>query len=55
MCVANQTLKNEKCLVPCEGLYADIADDFLSQELAKSNERLQAVHTLVQQKFGGKM
>ena len=26
-CVANQTLKHESCLVPCAGLYADIADD----------------------------
>ena len=26
-CVANQTLKDESCLVPCAGLYADIADD----------------------------
>ena len=26
-CVANQTLKDESCLVPCSGLYADIADD----------------------------
>ena len=26
-CVANQTLNDENCLVPCGGLYADIADD----------------------------
>ena len=26
-CVANQTLKDISCLVPCSGLYADIADD----------------------------
>ena len=25
-CVLNQTLKDESCLVPCSGLYADIAD-----------------------------
>ena len=30
-CVANQTLKNKSCLVPCSGLYADIADDSLKQ------------------------
>ena len=30
-CVANQTLKDKSCLVPCSGLYADIADDSLKQ------------------------
>ena len=68
-CVANQTLKNPKCLVPCEGLYADITDDFLSQnmvkmsqelysmsqELIQSNERLHAVHSAWRQMYGGKM
>ena len=34
-CVANQTLKDESCLVPCEGLYADIADDSLRQNTVK--------------------
>ena len=32
-CVANQTLKDESCLVPCTGLYADIADDSTKQTL----------------------
>ena len=45
MCVKNQTLTNQKCLVPCEGLYADIADDTLSQ-------KLDAVHAVVQQLAG---
>ena len=26
-----QTLKDKSCLVPCSGLYADIADDSLQQ------------------------
>ena len=26
-CVANQTLKDKSCLVPCAGLYADIVED----------------------------
>ena len=30
-CVANQTLKDKSCLVPCTGLHADIADDSLKQ------------------------
>ena len=28
-CVANQTLKDKSCLVPCAGLYADIEDNSL--------------------------
>ena len=30
-CIANQTLKEESCLVTCEGLYTDIEDDTLRQ------------------------
>ena len=30
-CVANQTLTDENCLIPCSGLYADVADDSLKQ------------------------
>ena len=45
MCVKNQTLTNQKCLVPCEGLYADIADDTLSQ-------KLDAVHAVVHELAG---
>ena len=32
-CVTNQTLKDKSCLVPCTGLYADIADDTLKQNM----------------------
>ena len=32
-CVGNQTLKDESCLVPCTGLYADIADDSRVQQI----------------------
>ena len=31
-CVSSQTLKDESCLVPCSGLYADIADDSLNRQ-----------------------
>ena len=31
-CVSSQTLKDERCLVPCSGLYADIVDDSLNQQ-----------------------
>ena len=37
-CVANQTLKDEKCLVPCDGLYADIADDSDNQNMRKGKK-----------------
>ena len=30
-CVANQTLKDTNCLVPCTGLYADIEDNSMKQ------------------------
>ena len=30
-CVANQTLKDKSCLIPCTGLYADIVDDTQTQ------------------------
>ena len=32
-CVANLTLTEEECLVPCDGLYADITDDSLNQNV----------------------
>ena len=35
MCLANQTLKDESCLVSCDGLYADIEDDSLKQNVVK--------------------
>ena len=34
-CVANKTLKDEKCFVPCDGLYADIADDSDNRNMKK--------------------
>ena len=34
-CVANQILEDEKCLVSCDGLYADIEDGSLKQNMAK--------------------
>ena len=33
-CVLNQTLLDESCLVPCAGLYADIANDVDSLQQA---------------------
>ena len=32
-CVGNQTLRDNSCLVPCTGLYADISDDSLRQTM----------------------
>ena len=32
-CVKNQTLRDDSCLVPCVGLFADIADDIDSLKL----------------------
>ena len=37
-CAANQTLEDEDCLVPCEGLYADLADDTLKQNMVSLEE-----------------
>ena len=34
-CVANQTLKDKNCLVPCDGLYADIEDGSLDENVMK--------------------
>ena len=39
-CVANQTLWDDKCLVPCEGLYADIEDDSLKEDTMKGVDSL---------------
>ena len=35
-CVANQTLKDKSCLVPCTGLYADIEDNFLKHTMQEN-------------------
>ena len=32
-CVANQTIEDASCLIPCTGLYADIADDSLKESM----------------------
>ena len=37
-CVANQTLNDENCLVPCGGLYADIADDSLRETMQANDD-----------------
>ena len=34
-CVGKQDLKDQSCLVPCSGLYADIADDSQRQNMMK--------------------
>ena len=34
-CVANQNLKDESCLIPCSGLYADVVDDSLKENMIK--------------------
>ena len=38
-CVASQTLKDEECLDPCEGLYADITDDSLKQNVISLGQK----------------
>ena len=50
-CVANQTLKDEKCFVPCEGLYADIADDSLNLNVLKGKGRSSCNHPLIYVRF----
>ena len=37
-CVANQTMEDEICLVPCIGLYADIADDSLRETMQANDD-----------------
>ena len=39
-CVANQTLKDKTCLVPCDGLYADISDDSLKQNIESLKQNM---------------
>ena len=40
MCVASHALDDMNCLVPCDGLYADITDDSLKQDLMKGDNLL---------------
>ena len=39
-CIANQTLDDASCLVPCDGLYADVADDTFYQLKLQTMEDL---------------
>ena len=34
-CVANQTLRDKNCLIPCTGLFADIMDDSFEKYVIK--------------------
>merc|ERR1712130_203111 len=40
-CVANQTLKDKSCLVPCNGLYADTVDESLKNDIAAFEQYMQ--------------
>ena len=40
ICVRNQTLKDQNCLVSCDGLYADISDGSLKQNVMKGSQSL---------------
>ena len=40
VCVASHALDDMNCVVPCEGLYADITDDSLKQDLMKGDNLL---------------
>ena len=42
-CVAKQTLRDEKCLVSCDGLYADIADDSLKQNMISLKQNVMSL------------
>ena len=46
-CVANQTFKDKSCLVPCTGLYADIADDSQKQTTQAFEENMMKGNKLV--------
>ena len=37
-CIANLTMKDKMCLIPCDGLYADIADNSLKQNMMKGQK-----------------
>ena len=39
-CVSKQTLKDDSCLVACDGLYADISDDSFQQKTIKGDLHL---------------
>ena len=52
ICVNNQTLKDESCLIPCTGLYADIVDDSLNEKIVKwTEDMVKGNENLVKGKF----
>ena len=38
VCVANQTMTDKNCLISCDGLYADITDDSLKQNVMRGDK-----------------
>ena len=44
-CIANLTLKDKSCLVPCDGLYADVADNSLKQNVMKGKNPLNSYYS----------
>ena len=50
-CVANQTLKGDKCLVPCEGVYASIVDNSLKQNVIEGKQSMTFRYLLVNFRF----
>ena len=53
-CVANQTLKDQSCLVPCAGLYADIVvDSFKQTSLASDQNVMKGLNALTQELSSG--
>ena len=43
-CIANQTLKDKNCLIPCTGLYADITEDSLKQSTQAFDKDMKKVN-----------
>ena len=50
-CVLNQTLKDNSCLVSCDGFYADIADDSLQQKMIEGAYLAVLLQKLLQRPF----
>ena len=50
-CVASQTLKGDKCLVPCEGVYASIVDNSLKQNVMEGRQSMAFRYLLVNLRF----
>ena len=51
-CVTNQTLRSENCLVPCVGLYADITDDTLKQNMVTDRTIMRAGLEAISEELG---